>query len=79
MTLIELRQKTVVNTRDGKSLGKVMDIEFCMMDGRVTAIVVPGGFHVSHLLRGEKAGLVIPWDRICKIGDDVILVDVEVC
>lgn len=79
MTLAELRQKDVINTRDGRSLGKVMDIEFCLCDGRITAIVVPGEFRFGHMLRGERAGIVIPWEMICKIGDDVILVDVEVC
>lgn len=77
MTLTELRQKDVINTRDGRCLGKVMDIEFCLCDGKVTAIVVPGEFRFGHMLRGEKAGIVIPWEMICKIGDDVILVDVE--
>lgn len=77
MTLAELRQKDVINTRDGRSLGKVMDIEFCLCDGRITAIVVPGEFRFGHILRGERAGIVIPWEMICKIGDDVILVDVE--
>lgn len=79
MTLSELRQKDVINTRDGRSLGKVMDIEFCLCDGRITAIVVPGEFRFGHILRGERSGIVIPWEMICKIGDDVILVDVEVC
>ena len=82
MTLSELRAKDVINTRDGRSLGKVMDIEFCLCDGRITAIVVPGGLHAfsfGHFIRGERAGIVIPWEMICKIGDDVILVDVEVC
>ena len=82
MTLADLHQKDVINTRDGRSLGKVIDIEFCLCDGRVTALVVPGGlrpaFSFSHLLRGEKEVIVIPWEMICKIGDDVILVDVEV-
>ena len=79
MTLTELRQKDVINTRDGRSLGKVMDIEFCLCDGKITAIVVPGEFRFGHILRGEKAGIVIPWEMICKIVDDVILVDVEIC
>lgn len=85
MTLSELRQKAVINTRDGRSLGKVMDIEFCLCDGchpdsgRIIAIIVPAEFHFGHMLRGERAGIVIPWEMICKIGDDVILVDVEVC
>lgn len=84
MTFSDLRLKDVINTRDGKSLGRVMDLEFCACDGRITAIVVPGAmrpslFSVGHLLRGEREGIVIPWEMICKIGDDVILVDVEVC
>ncbi len=77
MSLSELRTKDVVNTCDGRRLGKVMDIEFCEKDGTVTAIVVPGEFNMLQMLRGEKCGIVIPWDRICKIGDDVILVNVE--
>ncbi len=83
MTLADLRQKDVINTRDGRSLGRVIDIEFCLCDGRVTAIVVPGNarplsvFRVGHMLRGEREVIVIPWEMICKIGDDVILVDVE--
>lgn len=79
MSLSELRQKDVINTRDGQCLGKVMDIEFCAVDGRVMALVVPGEFSLSSLLRGERNGIVIPWENICKIGDDVILVDLPPC
>ena len=77
MSLSELRTKDVVNTRDGKRLGKVMDIEFDARDGHVEAIVVPGEFRVGSILRGEKCGIVIPWDRICKIGENVILGELE--
>ena len=77
MSLSELRAKDVVNTLDGKRLGKVMDLEFDPCTGRVEAIVVPGEFKVSHALRGEKCGVVIPWQRICKIGENVILVQLE--
>ena len=74
MSLSELRQKDVINTRDGQCLGKVIDIEFCAVEGRVTALVVPGEFSLASLLRGERSGVVIPWERIVRIGDDVILV-----
>lgn len=77
VSLSELRVKDVVNTRDGKRLGKVMDIEFDERDGRVDALVVPGEFKVGNMLRGEKCGIVIPWQRICKIGENVILVELE--
>ncbi len=74
MSLSELRAKDVVNVDTGKKLGKVMDIEFSAHDGCVQAIVVPGEFKVGNLFKGEKTGLVIPWERIVRIGDDVILV-----
>lgn len=77
MTLGELKQKEVINTRSGASLGKPMDLEFCAVEGQINALVVPGEFSVMHLIRGEKCGIVIPWSQICKIGDDVILVDME--
>lgn len=77
MSLSELRAKDVVNTLDGKRLGKVMDLEFDPCTGQVEAIVVPGEFKMSHALRGEKCGVVIPWHRICKIGENVILVQLE--
>ena len=77
VSLSELRTKDVVNTRDGRRLGKVMDIEFSEMDGHVEALVVPGEFRVGSMLRGEKCGIVIPWQRICKIGENVILVELE--
>ena len=82
MTLSDLRLKDVINTRDGRSLGKVIDLEFCLCEGRITALIVPGGLRpscfFSQLFRGGKEVIVIPWEMICKIGDDVILVDVEV-
>ena len=74
MSLSELRTKDVVNIDTGRKLGKVMDIEFSVCDGCVQAIVVPGDFKLGSLFKGEKNGLVIPWERITRIGDDVILV-----
>ena len=74
MTLSELRTKEVIDVQDGKRLGRVMDIEFCPSDSQVTALVVPAETSFLQSLRGEKCGLVIPWENIRRIGDDVILV-----
>jgi len=74
MTLSELRTKEVIDVQDGKRLGRVMDLEFCPSDSRITALVVPAETSFLQSLRGEKCGLVIPWDHIRRIGDDVILV-----
>ena len=74
MTLSEMRTKEVIDVHDGKRLGKVMDIEFCVVDSRVTALVVPADTSFMQSIRGEKCGLVIPWEDVRRIGDDVILV-----
>ena len=77
MSLSELRTKDVINILDGRRLGKVIDIEFRPQDGCVEALVVPGETKVSNLLRGERCGVVIPWDKIVRIGEIVILVQLD--
>lgn len=77
VTLSELRTKEVIDVQDGKRLGKVMDLEFCPVDSRITALVVPSETSFLQSLRGEKCGLVIPWENIRRIGDDVILVSTQ--
>ena len=74
MTFSELRQKDVVNVRDGRRLGKPIDLVF-NASACVEALVVPlpGGF--LNLLKQEKEGCLVPWGRILRIGDDVILVE----
>ena len=71
----EFREKEVVNITDGRLLGCVSEVEFNVCDGKLTAIVVPveSGF----LGLGTKGKIVIPWDKIVRIGEDVILVNAE--
>ena len=52
-------------------LGYVAEIEFDICDGRITAIVVRDDCG----LFGKKGDdILVPWDKIQKIGEDVILV-----
>ena len=69
-----LSEKTVVSVCDVKKLVHICKYELDLFDVRITAIFVPGesgkfGFSQSPDIR-------IPWDRIKKIGEDVILADV---
>lgn len=70
----ELRQKEVINLCDGRRLGCVCDaiLDKC---GHIEAVVVPGqgGFV---LFKGNKE-IIIPWCKIVRLGDDVILVDID--
>ncbi len=72
LSFLELRTKEVVNTQDGRKLGKVCDIVLCYPENRWLGIVVPGG-------RGfglKKSNLFIDLRNIVKIGEDVVLVNV---
>lgn len=71
----DFREKEVVSICDGKKLGCVAEVEFNVCDGKLTAIIVPvpGGF----LGFGSRERIVIPWEKIVRIGEDVILVNAE--
>lgn len=72
----DLRMKDVITLHDGRRLGSISDIEFDLEEGKITALVVPGtGKFLGLFTRGED--IVIPWDKIRKIGADVILVDLH--
>ena len=76
MTFSELRQKDVVNICDGKRMGRPFDI--ILNDGAcIDAIIVPGQNGFMGMFRGEKEGIAIRWSCIRRIGDDVILVEIE--
>lgn len=70
----DLKLKEVVNVLDGKRLGTITDIEIDVESGRLTAIVVPGPGKFLGLF-GRNDDVVIPWEKINKIGLDVILVE----
>ncbi len=73
----DFRDKEVICVSDGRRLGYICEIEFDVCDGRITAIVVRGEGGVLGLGKGEE--IVIPWDKIQKIGEDIILVDGIAC
>lgn len=71
----DLRRKEVINLCDGARLGCISDLEMDAASGAVYAIIVPGPPRLWGLMRSDEE-LVIPYNKIKKIGDDVILVDI---
>ena len=67
----ELRAKEVVNTQDGRRLGRVCDVVLCYPENRWIGLVVPSGRGF-----GRKQELFLELKHIVKIGEDVILVNV---
>ncbi len=76
MSFSELKCKDVINVCDGRKLGRPIDLIF-NENAVVEAIVVPAAWGLAGMFSRERPGCVIPWNRIKRIGDDVILVDVD--
>lgn len=70
----ELRAKMVVNLTDGRRLGHIIDLIFDQNNARILGVVVPGGR--GGLFKGRE-DLFIPYQCICKIGLDTILVELN--
>ncbi len=72
--MYDLRQKEVINAQDGTRYGFVSDLEIDTTEGKVIAVVVPGPGRVLGVF-GREQEYRIPWEKIKKIGDDIILVE----
>ena len=74
MTFTDLRSKDLINSSDGKRLGKACDIVFDSVTGKIRGIVAPYG-KKSYFGKGQD--IFIPFKCILKIGEDIVLVDVN--
>lgn len=76
-TFCELRGKEVINVSDGKRLGRIIDIVFETNCGKVLGFIVPC-YNRSWNIFKNADDIFIPFNNVCKFGDDVILVNVFV-
>ena len=72
-TVSELKEKEVIGICSGKRYGCVNDVEVDLSCGKVVALLLPSEESILRL--GRRAPLRIPWDRIERIGPDIILVN----
>ena len=79
MNFSDLRRKEVINVTDGRRMGCIYDIIIDVNCARLEAIVVPGCFTLANIFQKPK-NIIIPFNKVHKWGDDVILVDAgEIC
>ena len=71
LTFSELRTKEVINTVDGRKLGRVCDVALCYPEYKWVGVIAPSS---NGFLKKEP--LFIEPKNIVKIGADVILVNV---
>ncbi|MBR7172275.1 MAG: YlmC/YmxH family sporulation protein [Clostridia bacterium] len=74
ITLTELKEKEIINVFDGKKLGHIIDVLFDIENGLVRGIVVPG----ERKIFKKSEDIFIPLEKLKKIGDDVVLVKLQV-
>ena len=72
---LDFKHKEVINITDGKRLGFVQDVTADLESGVITSIIVPGNTKLFNMFSGSN-DIVIPWQNIKCIGDDVILVEI---
>lgn len=73
----KLKNKEVINIGDGRSLGFIYDIEVNLTDGTIDGIVIPAERGLFRLFSSKDNDIVIKWDKIRTVGDDVVLVEVD--
>lgn len=71
--ILDLSYKEVIDLGSGQRLGYVRDAEIDPETGKVTALVIPGRLKWLGLL-GREPETVIPWERIHRLGEDIIFV-----
>ena len=75
MRFCDFKRKQVINVCDCRRLGFVDDLEFNECTGQICAIVVREQSKWLWMF-GCDCEYVIGWDKIVKIGPDIIMVDV---
>ncbi len=71
----ELRNKEVINVLSGRLLGNINDIIIDLRRNSILGFMVPGCRSFFHLFKPPQE-IFIPYNKICKIGEDVILVEI---
>lgn len=74
--IAQLRNKEVINVRNGVRIGFIGDVEVDTQTGRLTAVVVYGRLRFFGLL-GREPDIVVSWKDITLLGDDAVLVQYE--
>jgi len=75
MKLSELQKKDIVSIKDGKKIGKIVDVEFDVKSGYMIHFVIEKAHYFKSLFSTTEE-LTIKFTQIKKMGEDVILIDI---
>ena len=72
---LDFKHKEVINITDGRRMGFVQDVCADLETGKITSIIVPGSNKILSMFSTSN-DIVIQWQNIKCIGDDIILVEI---
>ncbi|MBQ7351931.1 MAG: YlmC/YmxH family sporulation protein [Clostridia bacterium] len=75
LSFCDLKNKDVINMCDGQNLGTITDLLIDINCGQILGLIVPSGKGLLNIFKSSN-DIFIPYNRICKIGKDIILVDI---
>ncbi|QIB26140.1 MULTISPECIES: YlmC/YmxH family sporulation protein [Caloranaerobacter] len=78
MRLSKLGGKEIVNLNDGGRLGMVADSDLVIDEktGKIKYLIVPDNSLQLNILR-NRTEIEIPWEAIRKIGNDMIIIELD--
>lgn len=74
MKLTDLSSKDVINDEDGTRLGKIADVEIDVATGKILNVYIYRSLRFLNFFTNKDI-VQIPWNKILKIGSDVIIVE----
>jgi len=72
MHLSEIQAKDIIDIKDGRRLGKIVDL--VIEEGNIINFVVEERKRFFRFFK-QQSDTLVKWKEIIKIGEDVILVD----
>ena len=70
---LDFKHKEVINITSAERLGYVQDVNADLKTGTITSFIVPGKNRFASFFSSSQ-DIIIPWEKIYSIGDDLILV-----
>ena len=74
MNLSDLQSKEVIDISTGKRMGLIIDV-IVNLNGNISKLVLEDRKINRKILGSSKDEIYLEWNKIIRIGDDIILVD----
>ena len=74
MFLSDLQTKDIISTKDGRRIGRIIDVEI-NKEGQITNLIIEEKKNFKRMIMSSSDSKVA-FSMITKIGEDVILVDI---